>query len=106
MMTGKRHSFAAGVVCSVCGKRVLSVMARSWAAARDGEGVCEGCLAVRATISPVAEPEAVRIPEGDAGDVTVVPPVAEAIVSEKPSGPAKTMRKRRRGKAGKVPEEA
>ena len=102
---GELHGFAAGVVCAVCGARVQAVMARSWAAARDGEGVCDGCLL-----------EACR--EQVVVDAIVAPPVAEAIASvapdheilseeEAPNDPQETepKRKRRRGKAGKVSEE-
>ena len=144
MMTGKRrraqlvedakagelHGFAAGVACGVCGDRVQAVMAPSWAAARDGHGVCVRCVAEKATSKPeraISRPgrdERHELPLHEAEDMIVAPPVAEAIASvaldhdervqtlsveEAP----KSKRKRRlsteerlSGKAGEVPEEA
>jgi len=130
MMTGKRrraqlvedakagelHGFAAGVACGVCGDRVQAVMAPSWAAARDGHGVCDGCLleACREQVATLLEEQ-----QSDAASVVIAPPVAEAIASVAPDhgtlseeeprpleSPETKPKRKRRGEAGKVPEEA
>ena len=42
-----RFQFTAGVRCSVCELVADVVEARSWEAARDGEGVCLACVEAR-----------------------------------------------------------
>ena len=102
---GELHGFAAGVACGVCGDRVQAVMARSWAAARDGEGVCVDCV--------VGKVEQVAVAVAEVVDTIVTPPAAEATASAAEYHERPKRKRRRRstnerldGKAGTVSEEA